>query len=79
MRYAQALVTLSQTAKCMAQALLDWFVICYGLPESIISDQDQNLKVTSFQSCASLQNYGNYILALTTHKQMDNVNGSIIH
>ena len=42
MTYAQAIVTSSQTAKCTAQALWDWFVVHYGLPESIIYDQSQN-------------------------------------
>ena len=35
MRYAQALITSIQTAKCTTQALWDWFVVHYGLPESI--------------------------------------------
>ena len=39
MRYVQALVTSSQTAKCTTQALWDQFVVHYGLPESIISYQ----------------------------------------
>ena len=39
MRYLQALVLSSQTAKCTAQALWDQSVVHYGLPESIISDQ----------------------------------------
>ena len=42
MRYTQALVTSSQTARCTAQALWDWFVVHHGLPESTISDQGQN-------------------------------------
>ena len=41
MRYVQALIT-SHTTKCTAQALWDWFVVHYGLPENIISDQGQN-------------------------------------
>ena len=44
MRYIQALVTSSQTAKYTAQALWDWFVVHYGLSESIISDQGQNFE-----------------------------------
>ena len=32
-RYAQALVTSSETAKCTAQALWDKFVVHCGLPE----------------------------------------------
>ena len=44
MTYAQALVTSSQAAMCTAQALWDWLVVHYGLPESIISDQHQNFE-----------------------------------
>ena len=39
MRYAQALVTSPQTARCTAQAVWDQSVVHYGLPESIVSDQ----------------------------------------
>ena len=80
MRYAQALVTSSQTAKCTAQALWNWFVVHYGLPESIISNQGQNFKSDLISELCKLANvHGNYVLACTTHKQMDNVNGLIIH
>ena len=44
MKYAQALVTSSQTAKCTAQALRGQFIVPYGLPESKISDQGWNFK-----------------------------------
>ena len=44
MRYVQALVTSSQTAKCTAQTLWDQFIVHYGLPGSIIFDQGQNFK-----------------------------------
>ena len=52
MHYMQALVTL-QTAKCTAKALSDRFIVHYDIPESIVSDQGQNFKVTSLQSCVS--------------------------
>ena len=39
MRYAQALATSSQTAKCTAQVVQDEFIVHYSLPECIISDQ----------------------------------------
>ena len=42
--YGQALVTSSQTAKCTAQALWDWFVVHYGLTESIISYVGWNIE-----------------------------------
>ena len=37
-RYAQAIVTSSQTAKCTAQNLSDKFIVHYGLPEKILTD-----------------------------------------
>ena len=39
MRYTQALVAPSQTAKCTAHALWNQSVVYYGVPESIISGQ----------------------------------------
>ena len=41
-RYAQAIVTSSQTAKCTAQNLCDKFIVHYGLPEKILTDQGCN-------------------------------------
>ena len=43
-QYMQTLVASWQTAKCTAQSFRDQFVACYGLPESIVSDQGQNIK-----------------------------------
>ena len=43
-RYAQALVTSSQTAMCRALTIWDQFIVHYNLPKGIISDQGQNLK-----------------------------------
>ena len=42
MWYVQALITSSQTVKCTAQTFWDTFIVHYGLPESIVSDQGQN-------------------------------------
>ena len=39
MQYVQAIVTSSQTAKCTAQNLWDKFIVHYGLPEKILTDQ----------------------------------------
>ena len=36
---AQAIVMSSQTAKCTAQNLWDKFIVHYGLPEKILTDQ----------------------------------------
>ena len=43
-KYAQATVTNSQTAKVMAKALWVKFIIHYELLECIISDQGENVK-----------------------------------
>ena len=43
-RYAQAIVTSLQTAKCTAQNLWDKFIVHYGLPEKILTDQGHNLE-----------------------------------
>ena len=44
MRYAQTLLTSSQTAKCTEQTVWDQFIFHYGLPECIIFDQGQNFE-----------------------------------
>ena len=41
-RYAQAIVTSLQTAKCTAQNVWDNFTVHYGLPEKILTDQGCN-------------------------------------
>ena len=42
--YAQAVVTSSQTAKCTAQNLCNKFLVYYGLPEKILTDQGCNFE-----------------------------------
>ena len=43
-RYAQAIITSSQTAKCTAQNLWDKFIVHYVLPEKILTDQGHNFE-----------------------------------
>ena len=43
-RYAQAIVTSSETTKCTAQNLWDKFIVHYGLPEKILTDQGCNFE-----------------------------------
>ena len=43
-RYAQAIVTSSQTAKYTTQNLWDKFIIHYGLPQKILTDQGHNFE-----------------------------------
>ena len=43
-RYAQAIVTNLQMAKCTAQNLYDRFIVHYGLPVKILTDKGCNFK-----------------------------------
>ena len=43
-KYAQSIVTSLQTAKCTAQNLWDKFIVHYGLPEKILTDQEHNFE-----------------------------------
>ena len=40
----QAIVVTSQTAKCTVQNLWDKFIVHYGLPEKILTDQGWNFE-----------------------------------
>ena len=42
--YTHAIVTSSQTAKCTAKNLKDKFIVHYGLPEKILTDQGCNFE-----------------------------------
>ena len=44
MRYAQTYVTRTQTTQTTAKSLWDKFIVHYGLPEKILSDQGQNFE-----------------------------------
>ena len=43
-RYAQAYVTKTQTAQMTAKTLWDKFIVHYGLPKKILTDQGQNFE-----------------------------------
>ena len=43
-QYAQAIITSSQTAKCTAQNLWVKFIVHYGFPEKILTDQGCNFE-----------------------------------
>ena len=61
MRYAHALITSSQTAKCTTQALWDQFIVHYGLPECIISDQGKTFESDLTSELCKLERVGNCI------------------
>ena len=43
-QYAQAIVTSSQNTKCTAKNLWDKFIVHYGIPEKILTDQGCNFE-----------------------------------
>ena len=53
-RYAQAIPTRNQTAKTTARVLFDNFIVHYGFPARIHSDQGQTLSHTLFRNFAGL-------------------------
>ena len=53
-RYAQAIVTSLQTAKCTAQNLWDKFIVHYGLPEKILTDQGHNFESSLLEALCEI-------------------------
>ena len=81
MLYTQALVTSSQAVNCTAQALWDIFIVHYGLPESIISDQGQNfesgliVELCKLAKIWKLHTFPYYPIC----KEMGSANTSVMH
>ena len=50
-RYAQAYVTPKQTAEVVACALWENFLVHYGWPEKILTDQGKSLRTTCLENC----------------------------
>ena len=73
-RYAQAYVTLKQTAVVVARALWENFLVHYGWPEKILTDQGKSFENNLFRELCSLAKVRNYALVLTILKLMVNVN-----
>lgn len=53
-RYAQAIPTLNQTAKTTARVLFDKFIVHYGFPERLHSDQGRNFESQIIRQLCSL-------------------------
>ena len=53
-RYAQAIVTSLQTAKCTAENLWDKFIVHYGLSEKILTGQGFNFESNLLKHCVKL-------------------------
>ena len=52
--YAQVIITSSQTAKCTAQNLWDKFIVHYGCPEKILTDQGCNFESDLLQELCEI-------------------------
>ena len=77
-RQTQALVTSSRTDKGTAQDLWHCFVVHYGLPKSIVSDQGQNFRSNLISELCKLAKVWK-LCTSPYHLQTGNVNGPIIH
>ena len=53
-RYTKAIVTSLQTTKCTAQNLWDKFILHYGLPEKIPTDQGHNFESNLLKSLCEI-------------------------
>ena len=53
-RDAQAIVTSLQMAKCTAQNLWDKFIVHYGLPEKILTDQRHNFECNLLKALSEI-------------------------
>ena len=76
--YGQAYVTKSQTALMTAKALWDTFIVHYGLPEKILSDQGRNFKCELIADLCRLMGTWKLRTSLTILEQMANVRGSVL-
>ena len=72
--YAQAIVTSSQTAKCSAQNLWDKFIVYYGLPEKILTDQGHNFESDLLQELCKLAQVKRLEHQVIIPKQMGSIN-----
>ena len=76
-RYAQAYVARTQTAQTTARTLWDKFIVHYGLPEKILSDQDHNFKSQLVADLCRLMGMQKYGPVHTIHRPTASVKGSI--
>ena len=80
-RYAQAIVTSLQTAKCTAQNLWDKFIVHYGLPEKILTDQGHNFEsdlLKALCEIAQVEENENIGISPQTNGQCKHFNATLI-
>ena len=76
-RYAQAYITLKQTAPIVAKTLWDQFLVHYGWPTKILTDQGKSFKNQLIQELCSLAQVQSCAPHHTGHNLMGPVNDSI--
>ena len=69
-RYSQAFIMPKQTALCVAKTLWENFLVHYGWPEKIITDQGKSFKNQLVKELCDLAEVKNCIQHHIDHKQM---------
>ena len=81
-RYAQAYVTRTQTAQMTAKTLCDKFIVHYGLPQKILTDQGWNFEsqlVTDLCELMGVQKIWTSPYHLQTNGQCERFNSTLIN
>ena len=69
-RYSQAFIMPKQTGPCVAKTLLENFLVHYGWPEKIITDQGKSFENQLVKELCDLAQVKNCVLCHIDHKQM---------
>ena len=80
-RYALAYVTRAQTAQTTARTLWDRFIVLYGLPEKILSDQGHNFEsqlVADLCKLMGMQKIWTSLYYPQTNSQCERFNSNLI-
>ena len=81
-RYTQAYVTRTQTVQTTARTLWDKFIVHYGLPEKILSDQHHNFKsqlVADLCKLMGMQKIQTSLYHPQTNGQCERFNSTLIN
>ena len=81
-RYAQAFVTRTQTAQTMVKTLWDKFIVHYGLPKKILTDQGHNFEsqlVADLCELIEVQKIQTSLYHLQTNGQCERFNSTLIN
>ena len=78
-RFTAAYIMPRETAPIVAKVLLEHFLVNYGWPEKILTDQGKNFGSSLVRELCELAGVKKLRITLTTQKQMDNVNILIKH